>query len=90
MEAGGRAWRDDAALGSAAQPTPTPLLPTSPSPQHEEAELRRLFQNAHFARVRSRFVAPVLCVRGKYVCRSATLAHEVEVRVHTLSPDECS
>jgi len=67
-------WQDDSHLHRRLPEVPRPPLSA------QAAELRRYFQAAHLARVRSRFVAPVLRCRYKYVCRSGTLSHEVEVR----------
>eukprot|EP00038_Savillea_parva_P019844 m.29248 g.29248 ORF g.29248 m.29248 type:complete len:718 (-) comp4578_c0_seq2:2096-4249(-) len=41
--------------------------------------LHDLFTDARFARTRSRFVCPVILHRGKWICRSATLARQVEI-----------
>jgi hypothetical protein len=54
--------------------------PSNPS-MEDSAYLRQLLVAAHEARVRTRFVAPVLLCRRKYICRSATLSVNVEVGV---------
>ncbi|KAI9178976.1 Myotubularin- protein 14 [Blastocladiella emersonii ATCC 22665] len=46
---------------------------------NDAAALRSLFHRSRFARVRSRFVVPVLAVNGRNICRSATLSNEAEV-----------
>ncbi|KAF9572444.1 Myotubularin- protein 14 [Mortierella alpina] len=48
-------------------------------------ELSRQFEKSHFARVRARFVVPCILVRGKNICRSATLSNEVEVFMHSVN-----
>ncbi|KAF9341807.1 Myotubularin- protein 14 [Linnemannia elongata] len=48
-------------------------------------ELSKQFEKSHFARVRARFVIPCILVRGKNICRSATLSNEVEVFMHSVN-----
>ncbi|KAG0309850.1 Myotubularin- protein 14, partial [Dissophora globulifera] len=48
-------------------------------------ELSKQFEKSHFARVRARFVVPCILVRGKNICRSATLSNEVEVFMHSFN-----
>ncbi len=48
-------------------------------------ELSKQFEKSHFARVRARFVVPCILVRGKNICRSATLSNEVEVFMHSVN-----
>ncbi|KAG0038831.1 Myotubularin- protein 14 [Podila clonocystis] len=48
-------------------------------------ELAKQFEKSHFARVRARFVVPCILVRGKNICRSATLSNEVEVFMHSFN-----
>ncbi|KAF9279886.1 Myotubularin- protein 14 [Mortierella alpina] len=48
-------------------------------------ELAKQFEKSHFARVRARFVVPCILVRGKNICRSATLSNEVEVFMHSVN-----
>ena len=61
------------------QPVPRPR--SSSFMQHNDpVELRRLILECKFSRVRSRFAVPVILCRGQNICRSATLAHEAEVR----------
>jgi hypothetical protein len=45
----------------------------------------KLFRKSRFARVRGRFVVPVILCRGKNICRSGTLSHEAEVLLNTLN-----
>lgn len=49
---------------------------------NDAQELSKQFEKSHFARVRARFVVPCILVRGKNICRSATLSNEVEVIMH--------
>ncbi|KAF9199817.1 Myotubularin- protein 14 [Haplosporangium sp. Z 27] len=51
---------------------------------NDTQELTKQFEKSHFARVRARFVVPCILVRGKNICRSATLSNEVEVIIHGL------
>lgn len=41
--------------------------------------LKKLMRKSRFARCRSRFPAPVILYKGRYVCRSATLASSPEM-----------
>ncbi|KAF9436698.1 Myotubularin- protein 14 [Entomortierella beljakovae] len=52
---------------------------------NDTLELSRQFEKSHFARVRARFVVPCILVRGKNICRSATLSSEVEVIMHNVN-----
>ncbi|KAI7825277.1 hypothetical protein BC939DRAFT_448411 [Gamsiella multidivaricata] len=52
---------------------------------NDTLELSKQFEKSHFARVRARFVVPCILVRGKNICRSATLSNEVEVFMHSVN-----
>ncbi|GJJ70765.1 myotubularin-related protein 14 [Entomortierella parvispora] len=52
---------------------------------NDTQELSKQFEKSHFARVRARFVIPCILVRGKNICRSATLSNEVEVFMHSFN-----
>ncbi|KAF9930686.1 Myotubularin- protein 14 [Modicella reniformis] len=54
---------------------------------NDARELSKQFEKSHFARVRARFVVPCILVRGKNICRSATLSNEVEVIMHSVISD---
>ncbi|KAI9137731.1 hypothetical protein BKA69DRAFT_1095545 [Paraphysoderma sedebokerense] len=47
--------------------------------------LAPLFKKSRFARVRGRFVVPVILVNGKNICRSSTLSSEAEVLFNTFN-----
>ncbi|KAF9912944.1 hypothetical protein EC991_007558 [Linnemannia zychae] len=55
------------------------------SHMNDTNELSKQFEKSHFARVRARFVIPCILVRGKNICRSATLSNEVEVFMHSVN-----
>ncbi|KAF8947131.1 hypothetical protein BGZ47_010149 [Haplosporangium gracile] len=65
-------------------PSPPTTDPVS-SHMNDTHELSKQFEKSHFARVRARFVIPCILVRGKNICRSATLSNEVEVFMHSVN-----
>lgn len=52
--------------------------PASRAAVNDVTALAALMEAARFARVRARFPVPVLCFRGKNVCRSSTLSQKIE------------
>ncbi|KAJ1567046.1 hypothetical protein HK096_011176 [Nowakowskiella sp. JEL0078] len=50
---------------------------------NEASTLGPLFRKCRFARVRNRFVVPVIFCRGKNICRSGTLSNGAEVVLNT-------
>ncbi|KAF9391264.1 Myotubularin- protein 14 [Podila verticillata] len=58
---------------------------SDPYKVNDTHELAKQFEKSHFARVRARFVVPCILVRGKNICRSATLSNEVEVFMHSFN-----
>ncbi|KAF9946535.1 Myotubularin- protein 14, partial [Mortierella alpina] len=65
-------------------PEPAPS-DTDKDKVNDTHELSKQFEKSHFARVRARFVVPCILVRGKNICRSATLSNEVEVFMHSVN-----
>ncbi|KAF9150142.1 hypothetical protein BG015_008049 [Linnemannia schmuckeri] len=64
---------------------PSPTTDLVSSHMNDTHELSKQFEKSHFARVRARFVIPCILVRGKNICRSATLSNEVEVFMHSVN-----
>lgn len=55
------------------------IIPKSKAHPIDTERLRNLILKAKYARARCRFPAPVILFNNKYICRSATLSHCIEI-----------
>lgn len=58
---------------------PKIIVPRTKAFPIDTERLRNLFMKAKYARCRCRFPVPVILYNNKYVCRSATLSHCIEI-----------
>lgn len=53
--------------------------PTIYEKSYEKVKLKELISKARYARARTRFPAPVILYKGKFLCRSSTLSSTAEI-----------